>query len=91
MKATNNRRILIIDDNGAIHEDFRKILSRGKIQTNDLDAAEAALFGDSVQAQIQFPEFEIDSAFQGQEGLALIETDLTNIQDNGGALSGTIS
>ncbi|MGC9942310.1 MAG: response regulator [Verrucomicrobiota bacterium] len=76
MKATNNRRILIIDDNGAIHEDFRKILSRGKIQTNDLDAAEAALFGDSVQAQIQFPEFEIDSAFQGQEGLALIEKSL---------------
>jgi len=76
MKATRNRRILIIDDNGAIHDDFRKILSRGKAHTNALDAAEAALFGDVPAAPIQFPEFEIDSAFQGQEGLALIEKSL---------------
>ena len=25
-QATDNRRILVIDDNGNIHEDFRKIL-----------------------------------------------------------------
>ena len=76
MNATHNRRILIIDDNGAIHEDFRKILSRGKPRTNALDAAEAALFGNTPEAQIQFPEFQLDSAFQGQEGLALVEKSL---------------
>ena len=76
MKPTHNRRILVIDDNGAIHEDFRKILSRGKARTNDLDAAEAELFGETPAAPVQFPEFEIDSAYQGQEGLALVEKSL---------------
>jgi CheY-like chemotaxis protein len=76
MNTIRNRRILIIDDNGAIHEDFRKILSRGKTPTAALDATEAALFGDTAEPQVQFPEFQIDSAFQGQEGLALIEKSL---------------
>jgi two-component system, sensor histidine kinase and response regulator len=76
MNTTHHRRILIIDDNGAIHQDFRKILSREKTQTNALAAAEAALFGDTPAPPVQFPEFQIDSAFQGQEGLALIEKSL---------------
>jgi two-component system sensor histidine kinase/response regulator len=67
-----NHRILVIDDNKAIHEDFRKILTRPKPQMNNLAEAEAALFGDAIP-QIALPEFHIDSAFQGQEGLSLIE------------------
>ncbi|MGB8352867.1 MAG: response regulator [Chthoniobacteraceae bacterium] len=69
-----NRRILIIDDNEAIHEDFRKILIPPK-STHDLDEAEAAIFGEMVPEH-EFPEFEIDSAHQGQEGLDLIEKSL---------------
>jgi signal transduction histidine kinase len=67
---TYNRRILIIDDNQAIHEDIRKILIPAV--TCDLDDAEAALFGQEITA-FEMPKFEIDSAFQGEEGLALIE------------------
>ena len=69
-----NRRILLIDDNKAIHEDFRKILTRPKTG-NALAEAEAALFGDE-EKQLDLPEFQIDSAFQGQEGLDLIEKSL---------------
>ncbi len=61
------QRILVIDDNWAIHEDFRKILCRPKTAPNDLVEAEAALFGD-VAPQVKLPEFQIDSAFQGRRG-----------------------
>ena len=70
-----NRRILVIDDNQAIHQDFRKILAPTKGQNNKLAAAEAALF-DDTEPQIALPEFQIDSAYQGQEGLDLIEKSL---------------
>jgi two-component system, sensor histidine kinase and response regulator len=69
-----NRRILVIDDNRAIHEDFRKILIAPS-QPNNLEENEAALFGATV-VQFQMPVFEIDSAYQGQEGLDLIEKSL---------------
>jgi signal transduction histidine kinase/AmiR/NasT family two-component response regulator len=70
-----NRRILVIDDNKAIHEDFIKILGRQNSSPNNLAETEAALFGDETQ-HLELPEFQIDSAFQGQEGLNLIEKSL---------------
>ena len=70
-----NHRILVIDDNKAIHEDFKKILTRPKSGATVLNDAEAALFGDAP-APVDMPEFEIDSAFQGQEGLEMIEQSL---------------
>jgi two-component system sensor histidine kinase/response regulator len=70
-----NRRILLIDDNQAIHEDFHKILKKPKAPANGLAEAEAALFGETAP-QMELPEFQIESAFQGQEGLDLIEKSL---------------
>ena len=62
-------RILIIDDNPAIHEDFRKSLGPADVTlSKELDAAEASLFGDNVEGE-SAASFQIDSAFQGQEGL----------------------
>jgi signal transduction histidine kinase len=63
----SNRRILIIDDNPAIHEDFRKILCP-QVQPVALEEEEAAIFGKRREAA-PASGFEIDSAFQGQEGL----------------------
>ncbi len=64
-----NRRILVIDDNPAIHADFRKILGPANAELADhLSATEAALFGDTPEAT-RAGSFQIDSAFQGQEGL----------------------
>jgi signal transduction histidine kinase len=71
-----NRRILVIDDNKAIHEDFRKILCKKNAVPDNLAAAEAALFGDEEATPLQLPEFEIDSAFQGQEGFEMIAKSL---------------
>jgi PAS domain S-box-containing protein len=62
-----NRRILLIDDNPSIHEDFKKIL----LATADDDAlntSRADLFG-STAAAPSMNCFSIQSAFQGQEGL----------------------
>ena len=71
--TTANHRILIIDDNPAIHEDFRKILGPAdESAVADLDADEASLFGDAPEASQQL-NFEIDSAMQGQEGLKMLE------------------
>lgn len=64
-------RILVIDDNRAIHDDFRKILCPATANVADLSAAEAALFGDEL-SQDKAAEYEMDSAYQGQEGLALV-------------------
>ena len=68
-----NLRILVIDDNRAIHEDFRKIL-RATPAKDALEEAENALFDDSTKstAPAGRPSFEIDSAYQGQEGLELV-------------------
>jgi len=71
-KLTDNRRILVIDDNHAIHDDFRKILGSASGSGKALDAAESALFGEP-EAQANFAEFSVDSAFQGQEGLERVQ------------------
>jgi PAS domain S-box-containing protein len=64
-----NHRILIIDDNPSIHEDFRKILGPADAKlAEELDATEASLFGDQAGSS-SAQNFRIDSAFQGQEGL----------------------
>jgi PAS domain S-box-containing protein len=63
-------RILVIDDNRAIHSDFRKILCPSV--DGQLEDLEAALFG-AQETGVKQPVFEMDSAYQGQEGLALLQ------------------
>ena len=65
-----NRRILVIDDNPAIHRDFRKILDPGPDKDGALALSEAALFGTTHVAR---PTYELDFAFQGQEALNMVE------------------
>ena len=67
-----NRRILIIDDNRAIHDDFRKILSPANVTRAALDAAETALFGEPTDLIRQI-SFDVDSAYQGEEGVLLVQ------------------
>jgi signal transduction histidine kinase len=70
--TASHRRILLIDDNESIHQDFRKILNPAAPGKTDLASAAAELFGASADSGIDTP-FEIDSAFQGQEGLELVQ------------------
>src|SRR5688572_6671801 len=64
-------RVLVIDDNEAIHQDFRKIFSMGLETDTELSEARNALFGTVSTSSVR-PEFQIDSAFQGQEGVELV-------------------
>lgn len=68
-------RILLVDDNQAIHEDFRKILGGSAPLCPGFDQVEASFFGQPSHRP-ELPRFDIDSAFQGQEALALIEKSL---------------
>jgi len=64
-----NNRLLIVDDNRSIHEDFRKILCAD--DGAEFEGMEAALFETPMAARQL--RYEIDSAYQGQEGLILVE------------------
>jgi CheY-like chemotaxis protein len=72
--STGKKRILIIDDSEAIHRDFRRILCP-EVDTSggDLDQMADELFGTPVPSPQSQEVFDVDSAFQGREGLAKVE------------------
>jgi len=69
------RRILVIDDSEDIHKDFARILCPAKTgDWDELARLEASLFGaTSLSGSSSSESFELDSAFQGQEGLAKVQ------------------
>ena len=67
--ASMNRRVLVIDDNQAIHEDFRKVLCTAVDGQAALDMLEAQLLGSS--AAVAAPQFDVESATQGEEGVRM--------------------
>jgi two-component system, NtrC family, sensor kinase len=69
-----SRRILVIDDNSAICDDFRKILQRNA-RASSLLAARAALFEDTPLDEAP-EDFEVDCTDQGQTGLAMVQSAL---------------
>jgi diguanylate cyclase (GGDEF)-like protein len=65
-----NRRILIIDDNEEIHGDFRKVIGDRGDDDGALAAAELALLGEAQHSAAGVRAgFDIDSAYQGREGV----------------------
>jgi diguanylate cyclase len=73
MDTPPNYRVLIVDDNDAIHKDFRRILSgEDQRESNALASVEDALFGDSgTKRTPPRVAFEIECACQGEEGFAM--------------------
>ncbi|PCJ16828.1 MAG: hypothetical protein COB02_15105 [Candidatus Cloacimonadota bacterium] len=67
-------KILIVDDNPSIHEDFRKILSPKNHLQNSFDALSKQLFDDELPRLYKNPEIQLDFAFQGEEAIKLVET-----------------
>ena len=65
-------KLLIVDDNPRIHEDFHKVLGRPH-DTAALDAAEEALFGSRRPSRRADRTFEIEDAQQGAEALQLAQ------------------
>ena len=66
------RRLLVVDDNPAIHEDFKKILPSGVQESSELLAAELLLLGEP-KVLAPRPMFEIDTALQGEEGVERVK------------------
>jgi two-component system, cell cycle sensor histidine kinase and response regulator CckA len=70
-------RILVIDDNPAIHHDFRRILTPEQSGDAVYDAAAALILGEPSPKQENTPTYHVDTALQGQDGLAMVEAALT--------------
>ncbi len=74
MEEQKNRRILIVDDNRAIHEDYRKILvgrNEAEQHAAELAAFEAEMFG-AESAPLLELHYEVTSAYQGEEAYAKV-------------------
>jgi CheY-like chemotaxis protein len=77
MTTERNVRILVVDDNPSIHDDFKKVLSSGGGASRALVDIESALFGDAPAGADanntgEAPHYEITCARQGEEALALV-------------------
>jgi signal transduction histidine kinase len=67
--AAASCRILVVDDNRAIHDDFRKVLTpTGVTGAAELGVVEEVLFGEPARAE-RAPAYELDSAYQGAEAV----------------------
>jgi CheY-like chemotaxis protein len=66
-----NRRILVIDDNCAIHNCFREILRSADSGKSALDEGKARLFGEATSGR-RAAGFTMESAYQGAEGIELV-------------------
>jgi CheY-like chemotaxis protein len=74
--AAGNRRVIVIDDNAAIHDDVRKILCPPPHETTDaLESLERELMGaEATPPKLRVNlKFHVDSAHQGREGLRKVE------------------
>ncbi len=65
-----NVRVLVVDDNRAIHDDFKKILATPS-HAAEVEAMEAELFGDA-SSEGPLVRFDIHSAYQGREAIDLV-------------------
>ncbi|VEG90490.1 EAL domain-containing protein [Legionella spiritensis] len=76
-------RIMIIDDNPAIHRDFIKVLTTSN-PINELSELDQQLFGDDItlnnktqdNSEYSLPEFIFETASQGREGVEKIKSAL---------------
>jgi diguanylate cyclase len=71
------KRVLIIDDTQAIHDDFKKILTAGGPSSDSLAGAKAALFGAEAPRKATRTRFDVDYAHQGEEGFAKVQAAVT--------------
>lgn len=69
--ANSNRRVIVIDDNPSIHDDFRKILVPDD-GGSALDEMEASFFGEVTDSRPRL-DIELDTADQGREGFEKVK------------------
>ena len=72
MEKRMDFRILVIDDNRDIHGDFKNILVPNR-RNDELDRLAGELFDEPVKPEQRQISFDLDSAYQGEEGYALVK------------------
>jgi len=76
--VSSSYRVLIVDDNEGIHQDFRSLLQPPR-EPDDLDALADELFGDDEKEEtFELPSYRCDSAFQGEMALATVKDAVAN-------------
>lgn len=74
INKSKSSRILIVDDNKDIHDDFRLILKPAQTEQNSgLDELLEHVLDEKITHRAGEYQFKLDSAFQGQEALQLVE------------------
>jgi CheY-like chemotaxis protein len=66
-------RILVTDDNAAIHDDFRRILAAGVEDDTYLADAETLLFGDAAATPAHHPAYALEFALQGRHAVQCVK------------------
>jgi signal transduction histidine kinase len=69
---TEPSRILIVDDNEAIHDGFRRILARRVPTLDDLDDLERRLGGTPAPTATAAKSYDLHSAFQGEDAVRAV-------------------
>ncbi len=83
MSDIGNKRILLVDDNQAIHKDFIKILGGNAAADTQVDDAvadaRAAFFGGEEEpVSASTASFELQSAYQGEEAYELVKQSIAD-------------
>ena len=68
-----NRRVLLVDDNPAIHDDIRKALLPRQAVDAEFASDDSFLFGGDQPASAEALPFELTSAYQGAEALEKVQ------------------
>ena len=71
MNRLDSARVLIVDDNRSIHDDFRKILTSSTRDTA-LESLERRLYGTANPTPVVVAPFRVDHAYQGMQALELV-------------------
>ena len=72
LECTTIRRVLVVDDNRAIHGDFRKIFQSGNYADAGFEALRAKLFPGTTR-EVPAQSYDLDFASQGEDGLELVQ------------------
>ncbi len=70
MRTSQTHRILVIDDNADIHNDFRKILAADDGPPEHSVRLATEILGPNAALESLEPRFEVDCVCQGEDGLA---------------------
>lgn len=66
-------RILIVDDNKSVHDDFKKIVCQPGQADKGISDLEEILFDKEAAVSPGDVSFSIDDAFQGEEAVAMVD------------------